>query len=195
MSKRWPYLIPVVVIAALFGVFAKRLSDVEHGPDIRQIPSAILNTPMPAFDLPGLPGRKNADGFKTADLKGQVSLVNVWGSWCIGCIQEHPVLLDLSKKIDVPIHGIAWRDDPAKSLAWLQRNGDPYALVGQDPTSKLAVDLGVTGAPETYLVDAQGVIRFKWANQISPEVWRTEFVPRIENLRSDRKSTRLNSSH
>ena len=183
MAKRWPYLVPLAVIAILFAIFGKRLVDVEQGFNPAMIPSVLNGKPMPEFDLPGLPGRTNDRGFKTADLKGQVSLVNVWGSWCVGCLQEHPNLVKLTQGSGIPVHGIAWRDKPEASLAWLRKQGDPYTLVGQDPDSRTAIALGITGAPETFLVDPYGRSVFKWANQITPEVWQKEFLPRIAQLR------------
>ena len=182
MLKRWPFLLPLAVIAVLFGIFAKRLVDVDRGLDPRLIPSVLLNTPMPVFDLAGIPNRGNAKSLTTDDLKGQVSLVNVWGSWCIACLQEHPTLLDIAKKGTVRIHGVAWRDTPERSLAWLNAHGDPYTLIGQDPDSRTAIALGVTGAPETFLVDRQGVIRFKQTGPITPEIWRDTLAPLIAQL-------------
>jgi cytochrome c biogenesis protein CcmG/thiol:disulfide interchange protein DsbE len=182
VAVRWPYLLPLAIIAVLFGVFGKRLADVSGGADPNLIPTVLLDTPMPAFDLPGLPGRDNAQGLKTADLKGRVSLVNIWGSWCVACLQEHPVLLDIARDGRVPVHGIAWRDPPDRSVAWLQRHGDPYALIGQDPDSRVAIALGVTGAPETFVVDAQGIIRYKQVGPITPEVWRNTIAPLIAKL-------------
>jgi cytochrome c biogenesis protein CcmG/thiol:disulfide interchange protein DsbE len=184
--RRWPYILPLAIIALLFALFGKRLIDVEHGRDPNLIPSVLLNTPMPEFALAGLPGRGDGlktAGLKTTDLKGRVSLVNVWGSWCVACLQEHPTLIAIAKEGAVPIHGIAWRDSPERSLTWLREHGDPYALVGQDPDSRVAISLGVTGAPETFVVDAEGVIRYKQIGPITPEVWRTTLAPLIARLR------------
>jgi cytochrome c biogenesis protein CcmG/thiol:disulfide interchange protein DsbE len=179
--SRWPYIIPLVVILALAGVFGKRLLDVERGLDPSLIPTVLLNTPIPDFDLPPLPGRGEA--LTSAGLKGQVSLINVWGSWCVACLAEHPVLLEISKSGEVPIHGIAWRDDPEKSLAWLAKHGDPYSKIGQDPNSKAAIAFGIVAAPETFLVDAEGIIRYKQTGPITPDVWRNTLKPLIAQLK------------
>ncbi|MSO72557.1 MAG: DsbE family thiol:disulfide interchange protein [Rhodospirillaceae bacterium] len=179
--RRWPYLLPLVLILALGGVFTKRLVDVERGLDPSLIPTVLLNTPLPAFDLPPLPGRGQA--MNSDELKGEVSLINVWGSWCIACLVEHPVLLEIAKSGDVPIHGIAWRDDPDRSLAWLAERGDPYAKIGQDPRSKAAIAFGVVLAPETFLIDKQGIIRYKQTGPITQEDWRTKIKPLIEQLK------------
>ena len=181
--KRWPYIIPLVAILALGGVFVKRLMDVEQGVvDPRLLPTILLNTPLPAFDLESLPGRGQA--LKSEDLKGEVSLINVWGSWCIACVAEHPVLMDIAATGEIPIHGIAWRDDPAKSLTWLGKHGDPYSKVGQDPKSIAAIAFGVTAAPETFLVDKQGVIRYKQTGPITLQIWRDEILPRVKQLKA-----------
>ncbi len=181
-AKRWPLVIPLLVVVALVGVFGKRLADVSGGDDPRLVPTVLLNTPFPEMDLPTLPGRTEG-GLATANLKGEVSLVNVWGSWCVACLAEHPTLVALDRQKLIPIHGIAWRDAPDASLAWLAKNGDPYSRIGQDPRSAAAIALGVTGAPETFVVDAEGIIRYKHIGPITPEVWQTKLAPLIAQLK------------
>jgi len=180
-ARRWPYIIPLVAILALGGVFTKRLLDVERGLDPNLIPTVLLNTPLPTFDLPPLPGRGVA--LRSEELKGEVSLINIWGSWCVACLYEHPVLIEIAASGEVPIHGIAWRDDPAKSLAWLDKHGDPFNKVGQDPSSKAAIAFGVVAAPETFLVDKQGVIRYKKTGPITRDDWDTTIRPLIAQLK------------
>jgi cytochrome c biogenesis protein CcmG/thiol:disulfide interchange protein DsbE len=179
-SRRWPYLIPLIVIMALGGVFGKRLLDIQQGKDPSLIPTVLLDTPVPEINLPPLPGRGEA--LTTDDLKGQVTLVNIWGSWCIACLSEHPLLLAISQEGAIPVHGIAWRDKPEDSLAWLARHGDPYSKVGQDPRSEAAIAFGVTAAPETFIVDANGVIRFKKTGPVTPADWQDTMKPLIEEL-------------
>ncbi|MEQ8508971.1 MAG: DsbE family thiol:disulfide interchange protein [Rhodospirillaceae bacterium] len=182
--RRWIAILPVVIAVLLGGVFAKRLADVKDGLDPTVLQSVLLNTPVPDLDLPPLPGRDRvADGIKTEHLKGEVSLVNIWGSWCIACLAEHPLLMAIQGQSDVPIHGIAWRDDPQASLKWLGRHGDPYSRIGQDPISEAAIAFGVTGAPETFVVDANGIIRYKHTGPISPDDWSNTIQPLIEQLR------------
>jgi len=185
--RRWPYVLPIVAMAVLVGLFAKRLLDVDHGDDPHLIPSVLLNPPVPKFALPALPGRQadTAAPFSDGELKGRVSLVNVFGSWCIACLEEHPELIRIAKEGQVPIYGIDWRDTPARGAAWLANHGDPYTLVGQDPDSATAIDLGVTGAPETFVVDAAGVIRYKQIGPITPEVWRTTLQPLVAELQKN----------
>ena len=180
--SKWTALVPVIIVALLLGIFAKRLADVGGGNDPSLIPTVLLNTPVPEIDLPPLPGRD--PGLTTSDLKGEVSLVNIWGSWCIACLSEHPLLMRVAERGDVPIHGIAWRDEPNASVRWLERHGDPYKLIGQDPVSEAAIAFGVTGAPETFVVDAQGVIRYKHIGPISEDAWQNTIAPLIEELRT-----------
>lgn len=178
---RWTALLPVVVVALLVGIFAKRLLDVQGGQDPNQVPTVLLDTPVPPLDLPPLPQRE--PGLKTEDLKQEVSLVNIWGSWCVACLAEHPLLMDVAAETDIPLHGIAWRDEPNASVRWLARNGDPYDLIGQDPVSEAAIAFGVTGAPETFVVDGDGIIRYKHIGPISQEDWDTTIAPLIAQLR------------
>jgi cytochrome c biogenesis protein CcmG/thiol:disulfide interchange protein DsbE len=170
----------LIVVLVLGGIFGKRLLDIQRGQDPSLIPTVLLNTPVPDINLPPLPGRGEA--LTVADLKGQVTLVNIWGSWCIACLSEHPLLLEISREGKIPVHGIAWRDKPEDSLAWLARHGDPFAKVGQDPRSEAVIAFGVTAAPETFIVDADGVIRFKQTGPITPEVWRDTMEPLINEL-------------
>jgi len=178
--QRLAFLLPVIFVGLLVGVFAKRLADVESGQDPSLLPTVLLDTPVPAIDLPPLPGRNN--GLATPDLKKEVSLVNVWGSWCVACLAEHPLLMTLSDMDTVPIHGIAWRDNPNSSVQWLTRNGDPYTRIGQDPVSEAAIAFGVTGAPETFVVDGGGVIRYKHIGPITEDVWADTIAPLISQL-------------
>lgn len=178
--NRWPYLLPLVVVAVLAGLFGKRLLDVERGKDPSLIPTVLENTPMPAFDLAPLPGRGEA--LRSEDLKGQVTLVNFWGSWCVACVAEHPMLLEIARSGVVKIQGVAWRDDPQASLAWLAKHGDPFDKVGQDPRSHAAIGFGVVAAPESFVIDKQGVIRYKEPGIITRQTWQTKIKPLIEQL-------------
>jgi cytochrome c biogenesis protein CcmG/thiol:disulfide interchange protein DsbE len=179
--KRWPYILPLVVLIVLGALFSKRLLDVEHGEDPKFIPSVLLNTPAPDFDLAPLPGRGEA--LKSADLKGKVTIVNFWGSWCIACVAEHPVLIEIAKTGVVPIEGVDWRDEPEKGLDWLARRGDPYDKVGQDPASRTAIDFGVQAAPESFVIDKEGVIRYKQTGPITREDWEQKIRPLVEKLK------------
>ncbi len=175
--KRLYYILPLVVVAVLGGFFAVGLTL-----NSRDLPSVLINQQAPPFDLPPLKGSDR--GFKYDDLLGQVSLVNVFGSWCIACKIEHPVLMKVKSKNMVPLHGIDWREkNRDDGPNWLKRKGNPYNLVGDDPVSKAAIAFGVTGAPETFIIDYKGVIRYKLIGPMTEKIWEDTFVPIIEELR------------
>jgi len=177
--RRLLYLMPVLILGVLALFFAKGLTLDPHN-----IPPELINQPVPELNLPPLPGRGDNSGLATADFKGHVSVVNVYGSWCISCVEEHPTLLEVKKQGGIPVYGIDWRDDPQLGAAWLKKHGDPYDRVGSDPApGHAAVALGVTGAPETLIVDKNGIIRFKYyAGPITPEVWQDILLPKILEL-------------
>jgi len=178
MRSRLPYLLPLALFLALAAYFWIGL-----GHDPAELPSALIDQPVAEFALPPIEGRER--GFTSEDLRGQVSLVNVFGSWCVACRVEHPFLMQLKQRGAVPIHGIDWREkDRTAGPAWLARHGDPYTLIGDDPDSRAAIAFGVTGAPETFIVDAAGVIRYKQVGPITPEVWEQTLWPIIRRLQA-----------
>lgn len=173
------YLIPLIVFLILAAYFFIGL-----GKDPHEIPSVLIDTPVPEFNLPPIEGRDR--GLSSGDLKGQVSLVNVFGSWCIACRIEHPLLMQVHQSGVVPVHGINWREPDAEAgAAWLRRHGDPYTLIGADPESRAAIALGVSGAPETFIVDRNGVIRYKQIGPITPDIWTTTLWPLIQHLQAE----------
>lgn len=147
------------------------------GLDPKIVPSPLIDKPAPAFELPEL--RTAGATVRSADLKGRPYLLNVWGSWCVACRDEHPVLMAFARENDLPLIGLNWKDDPETALRWLQRFGDPYDAIAVDAEGDTAIDLGVYGAPETFLVDADGVIRYKKIGPLSMDDIRTEILPRI----------------
>ena len=168
--------VPLIVFAALAAFlylgFTLR--------DPHQLPSALLDQPFPDFDLPVLAlGEANATA---ASLEGELRLVNVWATWCPTCLAEHDQLKRI-RKTGLSIIGINYKDDPAAALAWLRRHGDPYDFSIVDAAGDLGVDLGVYGAPETFLVDAEGVIRYKRVGDVNAAIWRDELLPAIEARR------------
>lgn len=176
--KRLLPLLPLIVLAVLALFFFKGLGMNPH-----DIPSVLIDRPVPEMTLAPLPGRGESSGLATSDLKGQVSVVNIFGSWCVACVQEHPYLVRIKQTGAVPVHGIDWRDDPAEGAKWLKKNGDPYQRVGADPApGRAAVDFGVTGAPESFIVDKNGVIRYKHIGPITPDVWEKTLLPIIREL-------------
>ncbi len=148
----------------------------------KELPSALLNDPVPEFSLPTL--KKPTETVTQADLKGQVYLLNVWGSWCPACKVEHPYLVKLAKK-GVRIIGLSYKDEDADALRWLQRLDDPYEFNIVDKEGRLGVNLGVYGAPETFLVDKNGIIRYKHVGIVDPRVWVEILKPKYERLQKD----------
>jgi len=146
----------------------------------RDIPSPLIGKTVPEFSLPPVKGR--ALGLSSADLRGQVSLVNVFASWCVACREEHPVLMRLRQEGLVPIHGINYKDKPDDAQAWLNELGDPYARTGADISGRVGIDWGVYGVPETYVIDRDGRIVHKHIGAITPKVLRDTIMPIVDKL-------------
>lgn len=159
------YAIPAAVLAALVVLFAIGLTK-----DPTKVPSPLIGQTAPAFALPLLDGGTLA----TADLQGPV-LVNFWASWCTPCLQEHPLLMDLARS-GVTIVGINYKNDPAEARQWLARHGNPFARIAQDVDGKAGLDWGVYGVPETFVVDAQRVIRHKHIGPLTREAYARDIA-------------------
>lgn len=170
------YVLPLVVLAALVGFLAVGLNR-----DPGFVPSPLVGKPAPDFDLPRLDAPDQR--LRKADLLGDVSLVNVWGTWCVGCRQEHPFLNEIARSGEIRIYGLNWKDDPASAREWLDRLGNPYAAVAVDADGRSAIDWGVYGAPETFLLDARGMVLYKHIAPLDAGVWAAEFAPRIAAAR------------
>ena len=187
------FLIP---LALFFGVVAFLAVGLKRDP--REIPSPLVGKPAPAFSLPTLTGDQP---FSPADYKGQVWLFNVWATWCVACREEHPLLVEFSKTQSVPIIGLSYKEvqaadqtngplsDDAKlslarerSLRFLQRQGDPYKLSVMDLDGSVGIDYGVYGVPETYVIDREGIIRYKQVGPVTPEILETKLLPLIRQL-------------
>ncbi len=162
-----------LILALAFGIGLTR--------DPSVIPSVLVGKPVPAFDLPPVKGR--ALGLSSADLVGEVSLVNVFASWCTACRIEHPLFMRLERDGVVPIHGLNYKDEPDAAARWLDELGDPYTRTGADLGGRVSIDWGVYGVPETFIVDAAGRIRFKHVGPVTPEAWNETMLPLIEELR------------
>lgn len=147
----------------------------------REVPSPLVGKPAPAFTLAQLAAADKQ--FNPADFKGQVWLLNVWASWCVACRIEHPLLVQLSRGKNVPIVGLNYKDTPEAASAWLAKWGDPYVLSVKDRDGRVGIDYGVYGVPETFLIDKQGVIRFKQIGPLTEDVWKERMLPLIEELR------------
>ncbi len=169
MKKAW---LPLAFIALVV------LLGIGLGLNPREVPSPLIGRPAPAFELPLLhqPDRR----FSQKDMLGKVWVMNVWASWCPPCLAEHPVVTELAKS--VPVVGLNYKDSRDDALPWLQKNGDPYQLSVHDPAGRIAIDYGVYGVPETYIIDKRGVIRYKHVGPITPEARRTKLEPLIREL-------------
>ncbi len=177
--RRWLFLLPLAGFLALAAAFGLGL-----GNDAKTLPSPLLGRPVPAFHLPPVQGR--ALGLSTDDLKGEVSLVNVFASWCVACREEHPLLMRLKEEGTVPVHGLNYKDRPDDAARWLDKMGDPYARTGADRDGRVAIDWGVYGVPETFVVARNGHIAYKHTGPISPQALSRIILPLIAELRDER---------
>lgn len=172
-------LAALVPLAVFLGVGVFLAAGLTLNP--REIPSPLIGKAVPEFSLPPVKGR--ALGLSSADLKGEVSLVNVFASWCVACRAEHPLLTELKQKGVVPIHGLNYKDRPADAEQWLNELGDPYTRTGADIDGRVAIDWGVYGVPETFVIDRQGLIAYKQIGPLNPEVLEKTILPLIGKLR------------
>jgi cytochrome c biogenesis protein CcmG/thiol:disulfide interchange protein DsbE len=168
----WRYLIPLAVFV-MIGVFLAR--GLRLHPN--EVPSALIGKQMPEFALPTLTDAGTNIG--TKDIAGKIALVNVWATWCIECRHEHPFLLTLARS-GMPIYGLNLKDDRPAALGWLANLGNPYVASAFDADGTVALDWGVTAAPETFLIGRDGSVLFKHISPMTAQVWKDEFVPLIE---------------
>ena len=145
----------------------------------REIPSPLINKPAPAFSLHTLEGDAM---FSPADMRGKVWIFNVWATWCVACREEHPLLLEFSREALVPLIGLDYKDQRAEAVAWLSRFGNPYAAAIMDVSGSTGIDYGVYGVPETFLIDKEGVIRYKRIGPLTREALRNEVLPLLKKL-------------
>ena len=168
------FILPFVIFAALAGVL---YVGVRHSPEKSTMVSALLGKPAPDFDLPLLGDATRR--LKRSELAGQPWVLNVWGTWCFGCRDEHPVLNEIALQKRVKIVGLNWRDDDASALAWLRELGNPYDVVAVDAEGRTAIDYGVYGAPETFFIDGNGQVQYRHVGAMTMEVWQKEFLTRL----------------
>lgn len=169
------FLAPVALFAVLVAFFWRGLDL-----DPSKVPSPLIDKPAPALDLPALSDAK--PGLASADLKGQVTLVNFFASWCLPCRAEHPLLMTLSERKDVVLVGVNYKDKPEDALKWLRSLGDPYRRIGVDADGRTAIDWGVYGVPESYLVDREGRIRFKQIGPFTERDVTDKLIPLLREL-------------
>lgn len=170
-------LLPLVVLVALLGVFALNINR-----DPALIQSVLIDKPAPAFSLAAVEG-SGVPGFDTAALTGEVTVVNVFASWCIPCRDEHAVLEALKQQTDVRLFGMNQKDAAENAVAFLTELGNPYDAIGADTNGRASIDWGVYGVPETFIVDAKGVIRFKHVGPLDMADLEREIVPAIEKAK------------
>lgn len=169
------FILPLVVFLVLSGFLYVGLNL-----DPREVPSPLIDKPAPAFNLPQLHDQKKT--FSPQDMKGKVWLLNVWASWCVSCKEEHPLLVALSQQHIVPVYGLDYKDKPENGQQWLRQGGDPYVLSVSDIEGRIAIDYGVYGVPETYVIDKQGIIRYKQIGPITSQSLREKILPLVAEL-------------
>ncbi|WP_423065780.1 DsbE family thiol:disulfide interchange protein [Devosia sp. CN2-171] len=171
-------VLPLVLLVGLVAVFAMNM---DRDPSL--VRSVLIDKPAPAFTLAAVAGT-GVEGFDTATLKGEVTVVNVFASWCIPCRDEHPLLERLKAETGVRIFGINQRDAPENATAFLTELGNPYERIGGDTDNRVSIDWGVYGVPETFVVNAEGVVTFKHVGPISPQTLERDVIPAIERARA-----------
>jgi len=170
------YLLPLVIFVGLAAFLYVGLSG-----NPRDVPSPLVGKTAPTFDLAQL--QSPDKHFIREEMLGKVWLLNVWASWCVSCRQEHPVLVQLSRTNEVPIYGLNYKDKREDAIGWLKDFGNPYVLSGFDEDGRVGVDFGVYGVPETYVIDKQGVIRYKQTGPVYPEVLQNTILPLVRELK------------
>ena len=173
--KGLKFLIPLGLFVGLAVLLGAGL-----GRDPKEVPSPLINKPAPAFALPRLDDAQVT--IRRDDMLGQVWLFNVWASWCVACREEHPLLVEFSRRKLVPLLGLNYKDKRAAGLQWLGRHGDPYNASVFDFDGKVGIDYGVYGVPETFVIDKQGVVRFKHIGPLTPDVLRNKIEPLLRKL-------------
>ena len=176
------YIAPLGLLLLLLLAFGLGL-----GRDPKELPSALIGKPLPAFELAALEPGGMALSSTALAADGEPKLVNVFASWCTSCRAEHPKLVQLARE-GVPIYGIDWKDEPAAGRRYLAERSNPFRAVGSDPAGRAGIDLGVTGTPETFLIDGKGVIRLRHSGPIDDAVWAEKLAPMLEQLRAEAKA-------
>lgn len=168
----WRYLLPVGVFAVLIGFFYFGLNR-----DQETLPSPLIGKPAPQFELPRLEDPSKT--ISNRDFAGKPYVLNVWGTWCPGCRQEHEALIEIARRNEAPIIGLDWKDDRALAQRWLRELGDPYVATAFDGDGRVAIDWGVYGAPETFLVDERGIVVHKHVGPLTVAIWERDFMPKL----------------
>ena len=173
--KRWQFIAPLLVFAVLVGFLAVGL---KLNP--REVPSPLIDKPAPAFALPRLDDP--AQTVSLQDMAGKVWILNVWASWCVACREEHPLFVEFARRKPVLLYGLNYKDSREEAQAWLARFGNPYTASLSDSKGLVGIDFGVYGVPETFIIDKQGVIRFKHIGPVTPQVLKERIEPLLKAL-------------
>lgn len=173
--RNWRYTLPIILVLGLLAILAIGLTL-----DPRKVPSPLIGKPAPAYSLPRLHAPDQQ--INNNDMLGTAHLVNVWASWCVACREEHEQIKQLADNYRIPVLGLNYKDAPADALDWLQRYGDPYTAIAVDADGQVGIDWGVYGVPETFLIDAQGVIRYKHIGPIRPADVTEVILPQLRLL-------------
>jgi cytochrome c biogenesis protein CcmG/thiol:disulfide interchange protein DsbE len=177
MSRHLRYLVPLAIFAVLVAFLYRGLSL-----DPKLVPSPLVGKPAPAFSLTRL--EDPAATITEADLKGKVTLLNIWATWCVSCRAEHEVLVRLAQTGKVDIYGLNYKDDRAQAMRWLQQLGNPYVTNAFDADGRVGIDWGVYGAPETFVIDREGIIRHKHIGPLTDQIVTDEILPLITQLQA-----------
>jgi cytochrome c biogenesis protein CcmG/thiol:disulfide interchange protein DsbE len=167
--------LPLILFVVLVGFLLVGLRRDPH-----EVPSPLINKSAPDFQLPQL--KQATANFSAKEMRGKVWLLNFWGTWCVACREEHPLLVQYAKTGVVPIYGVDYKDERTAALQWLDEFGNPYTLTAFDVDGRVSIDYGVYGAPESYLIDRNGVIRFKQIGPITEDVWQNKILPLAKQL-------------
>ncbi len=189
-SRPLPPVAIVIGVLFFFGLLGLMIYGVmkSGAPDRDILPSALIGKPAPAFALPVL--HDPSITVNSSELRGAPYVLNVWGSWCAACREEHPILTRFAETKRVRVIGYNWKDEPTDALRWLEQLGNPFVLVLTDIEGRTAIDWGITAAPETFLVDASGVVRWKYSGALSQRVIDTQLIPELEKLEHDHAKPR-----
>ncbi len=179
--KSLKFLLPLAIFLGLVGFLFKGLSL-----DPREVPSPLIDKPAPAFSLVLLD--KPDTTLKRDDMLGKVWLLNVFASWCVACREEHPLLVEFARMKMLPIYGLNYKDERAAGMKWLATFGNPYEASLFDYDGRVGIDYGVYGVPESFLIDAKGVIRYKQIGPFTPEAIQTKLIPLVQQLQKEAKN-------
>ena len=177
----WRYLMPIGIFVVLAAFFVRGLSL-----NPRYVPSPLLGKDAPEFELPRL--KDPGASLGSQDIEGKVALLNVWATWCVGCRQEHGLLVELAEANDVPIYGLNWKDDRGAALGWLSSLGDPYVASAFDELGEVAIDWGVYGVPETFVIDAKGRIAYKHVGPFNRRSLEEDILPVVRRLQQEQNA-------